>query len=112
MDIASKQLSREMIISTIKRDMPYLCKEFGVENLALFGSFARDAANEDSDIDIVVTLSKPLGFGFVKLIDYLESKLHRKVDLITNTTLELGIIDPRRSHIAREIQESLVNVSS
>ncbi len=90
--------------------MPYLRKQFGVENLALFGSVARDEANETSDIDIVVSLAEPLGFGFIQLADYLEDKLGCKVDLITATTLELGIADPRRRHIVKEIQESLIDV--
>lgn len=85
-------------------------EHFGVEKIALFGSFARGEATEDSDIDIVVSLSKPLGFAFIELADYLEEKLGRKVDLVTATTLEMGITDPRRAHIAKDIQESLIHV--
>jgi len=105
-----KHQSRATILSIIKKEMPYLCERFGVERIALFGSFARDKANEDSDIDIVVSLSKPLGFAFVQLGDYLEEKLGRKVDLVTATTLEIGIADPRKARIARDIQESLIYV--
>jgi predicted nucleotidyltransferase len=90
--------------------MPYLRKHFGVEQVALFGSFARNEATESSDIDVVISLSKPLGFDFIELADYLEGKLGHKVDLITKSTLELGITDPRRAHIAKDIQESLIYV--
>jgi uncharacterized protein len=102
--------NRTAIISKIKKEMPYLRQRYGVEQLALFGSYARDEAGEDSDIDIVVSLSQPLGFAFIELADYLEEKLGRKVDLITAATLEMGTADPRRAHIARAIQESLVHV--
>jgi uncharacterized protein len=102
--------TRAAIMRTIKKEMPYLHDHFGVEQVALFGSFARGNASHDSDIDIVVTLSKPLGFAFIQLADYLEQKLHRKVDLVTATTLESGMSDPRRAHIARDIQESLIYV--
>ena len=105
-----KPQSRVSILRIIKKEIPYLRQHFGVEQLALFGSFARDEANENSDIDIVVSLSKPLGFAFIQLADYLEEKLGRKVDLVTSTTLEIGIADPRRAHIAKNIQESLINV--
>jgi predicted nucleotidyltransferase len=71
----------------IHQEMPTLRQRFGVEQLALFGSFARDEASENSDIDLVVSLAKPLGFAFVQLADYLEEKLGRKVDLITTTTV-------------------------
>jgi uncharacterized protein len=102
--------NRVSILQTIKKEKPYLRERYGVESLALFGSFARGDAEESSDIDIAVTLSKPLGFAFFQLADYLESKLDRKVDLITRTTLELSITDPRRKHIAKEIEESLIDV--
>ena len=105
-----KPLNRSAILKAIQKEMPYLHEHFGVEQLALFGSFARDEAAKDSDIDLVVSLAKPLGFAFVELADYLEEILGRKVDLITATTLEMGITDPRRAHIARDIQESLIHV--
>ncbi len=105
-----KLRSRAAIIKTIQKDIPYLRQRFGVESLALFGSVARDEADESSDVDIVVSLSKPLGLAFIQLSDHLERILERKVDLITATTLEMGIADPRRAHIVKDIQESLVNV--
>jgi len=105
-----KPLDRIAILKIIHKEMPTLRQRFGVEKLALFGSFARDDATENSDIDLVVSLAKPLGFAFVELADYLEEKLGRRVDLITATTLEMGIADPRRAHIAKDIQESLIHV--
>jgi len=105
-----KSLSRAVIIKIIKKEMPTLHQRFGVEHIALFGSFARDEASENSDIDLVVSLARPLGFAFVELADYLEEKLGHKVDLITASTLQMGIADPRRAHIVRDIQESLIHV--
>ncbi len=105
-----KLRNRTAILKTIKNEMPFLRQRFGVEQLALFGSFARNEADDTSDIDLVVSLSKPLGFAFVQLADYLEEKLGHEVDLITLTTLELGLADPRRAHIAKDIQESLIRV--
>jgi predicted nucleotidyltransferase len=105
-----KPQNRETIFRIIKKETPYLRSRFGVEHLALFGSFARGEADEGSDIDILVSLERPLGFAFIQLADYLEEKLGRKVDLITATSLELSIADPRRAHIVKDIQESLIDV--
>ncbi len=58
------------IVKLIKKEMPYLRKQYGVDQVALFGSFARNEAAENSDIDIVVSLSKPLGFDFIKLAEF------------------------------------------
>ncbi len=105
-----KSLNRAAILKILQNEMPALRQRFGVEQIALFGSFAYDQASEKSDIDLVVSLSRPLGFAFIELAGYLEEKLGRKVDLITSTTLDMGITDPRRAHIAKDIQESLVYV--
>lgn len=105
-----KPMNKTAILSIIHKEIPTLRQRFGVEQIALFGSYAREDASEDSDIDLVVSLSKPLGFAFIELADYLEAKLGRKVDLITASTLELGLADPRRAHIAKDIQESLIHV--
>ncbi len=90
--------------------MPTLQQRYGVDQIALFGSVARNEASESSDIDLVVSLSKPLGFAFIELAYYLEEKIGCKVDLVTESTLEVGIADPRRAHIAKDIRESLIYV--
>lgn len=60
-----------------------------VKRAYVFGSYGRDEADEDSDIDILVELdySIHLGLGFVKMKSDLEEILHRKVDLVTEQSL-------------------------
>ncbi|MDD2793828.1 MAG: nucleotidyltransferase domain-containing protein [Sediminibacterium sp.] len=55
----------------------------------LFGSFSREEAFEDSDIDILVELdySKHIGLGFVNMKLDLEDKLHKKVDLVSISSI-------------------------
>jgi predicted nucleotidyltransferase len=52
----------------------------------LFGSFSRNEAGGDSDIDILVDLdySKHIGLGFVTMQSELQQKLHKKIDLISS----------------------------
>ena len=49
----------------------------------LFGSYSRNEANHESDIDILVELdySKHIGLGFVQMKFDLEERLNKKVDL-------------------------------
>jgi uncharacterized protein len=101
---------KQVIISIIQREKPYLKSRFGVNQIALFGSTATGKADESSDVDILVSLSEPLGFSFIQLADYLERKIGRKVDLITASTLDIGSKDPRRAHIAKEIRGNLIYV--
>ena len=59
-----------------------LAEELHVASLALFGSYARDEQTPQSDIDLLVTFSRPVGFGFMHLADRLEALLGRPVDLL------------------------------
>jgi len=55
-----------------------------VESLALFGSYARDTVQADSDVDLLVEFNRPVGlFAFVQLQLQLEALLDRRVDLVT-----------------------------
>jgi uncharacterized protein len=51
----------------------------------LFGSYSRKDADDNSDVDLLVELdySQHIGFGFVRIKEGLEKKLHRKVDLVS-----------------------------
>lgn len=60
----------------------------------LFGSFSRDEALDESDIDILVELdySKHIGLGFVNMKLDLEDKLHKKVDLVSSNAISKHIL--------------------
>lgn len=55
----------------------------GVAEVWLFGSAARDELRPDSDIDVLVRLSRPLGLAFFDLAPVLEDWLGRPVDVGT-----------------------------
>lgn len=60
-----------------------------VKKAYVFGSYARNEAEMDSDIDLLVELdfSVPIGLGFVQMKFDLESLLKRKVDLVSEDAL-------------------------
>ncbi len=69
-------------------------KRFGVTRIALFGSFARDAAREDSDVDLLVEFAHPVGlFEFIDLQSHLAALLGRRVDLATVEMLHESMRD-------------------
>ena len=60
----------------------------GVKSLAVFGSFARGAATDNSDIDMLVEFDQPAGlFEFIRLKYYLEELTKRRIDLVTPDAL-------------------------
>lgn len=102
--------TQEIILQTLAKELPNLRQRYGVEKIALFGSFANATADETSDIDLLIEFSRPLGFKFMQLADYLESLLGRKVDLVTFDSLKRGSLHPRRAHIAENIVRTLIYV--
>ena len=60
-------------------------RRLGVKRLALFGSFARDAASDESDIDLLVEFSpgRKSFTTFMQLQDLLEDLLGRRIELVT-----------------------------
>lgn len=66
-------------------------RERGLASLALFGSFARNDARPDSDVDVLVDIAADVPFSLVDLVavkDFLEDRLGRPVDVVTKNGLE------------------------
>jgi len=80
--------SKIEIENKLKALKPYLFNEYNVERIGYFGSFSRNEQKEDSDIDILVSFEKPLGWEFFDLKDLLERELQLKVDLVSETALK------------------------
>jgi hypothetical protein len=86
-------------LEKLRESKAYLQSKYGVQELAVFGSFARDEQQAESDVDILVTIDQPLGVEFVDLAMDLENILQQKVDLVSSR----GI----KSRYLAEIKEEL-----
>ena len=58
-------------------------QHFVVKTIGVFGYVANGDASDESDIDILVELKAPKYDWWAELLEFLQSKLGRKVDLIT-----------------------------
>ena len=71
-----------------------MLQAFAVARLSLFGSFARDEGRLDSDVDLLVEFSRPIGlFEFVRLQRELSQILGHKIDLVTPAALKPQLRD-------------------
>lgn len=69
-----------------------LVEQYNVASLELFGSYVRHEQQKDSDLDILVTFSKPPSlFKFVRLENHLSDTLGVKVDLVMKDSLKPAI---------------------
>jgi predicted nucleotidyltransferase len=98
------------VIDTLQAELPYLRQHYGVTRLAIFGSVARGEDRSDSDIDLLVDLSCPLGLDFVDLVFHLEDVLKRPVDLATFDAFNRTAQNPRRKKLVARVLEDLIDV--
>ena len=80
---------RQVDALSVLRDRAEILRErYEVAELSVFGSVARDAFTEDSDVDLLVQFRGGATIQrLLDLKDFLEGLLHRKVDLVTTGAL-------------------------
>lgn len=76
-------INKDFIIKTLIQEFPKLKSDFSVQRIGLFGSYSLNQANEESDIDLIIEFSQPIGLKFITLCDYLEKLFNKKVDVLT-----------------------------
>ena len=95
------QIEKELVIKKLKEIKDYLRKEYGIENIGLFGSLVRNEQNESSDIDLLIEIQAEMLslIKYMKLKFFLEDVLGRKVDLVLSRAIK-----PRlRERILKEV---------
>jgi uncharacterized protein len=81
--------TREQIIARLRQSKPLLRKEFPLQRLALFGSYARGTqVDGQSDVDIFVEVEPSIGLRFVMLAERLEQLLGERVDLVSRRAIK------------------------
>ena len=77
------------IIAMLRAALPELKNEWPNRSLAVFGSRARDNANPDSDLDVLVEFNRPIGpSAFLSLEEKLAAIAGVRVDLVSAAALE------------------------
>ena len=96
-------MNRDEVLSVLRAHKATLAQRFGVAELAVFGSFARDRATDDSDLDVMVRFDGPIHWErYFGARFYLEYLLGRPVDLVTEKDL--------RPEVWRYVERDVVNV--
>lgn len=72
------------ILDTLRDMRAELREHYHVSSIGIFGSYSRKHQTEQSDLDLVVEFSKPIGMmAFVHLKNLLSDRLAIRVDLVT-----------------------------
>jgi predicted nucleotidyltransferase len=76
-------------LDKLQKLKPYLIDKYSVKRISVFGSFIRNEAIDESDLDILVSFSdSPDLFNLASLNIYLENELGIKVDLVPDVNLK------------------------
>lgn len=89
-----------MEVSEIQQKITPILRSHGIKRASIFGSRARGNAREDSDVDLVVQLGKPMGLvAYGRFVGELEKALEREVDVVT----EQGLSKHIRQYVEKDL---------
>ena len=76
-------METEQILSILREYKSRVAKEYGILEIGVFGSAARNKSTAESDVDVVIHILKPDLFMLSGIKSDLEEKLNRPVDIVT-----------------------------
>jgi predicted nucleotidyltransferase len=97
-----KCMTKAIILSFLAEHKGELQDKFGIQKIALFGSYAKGTANDNSDIDIAIETKEKDFFIRDDLREYLEEHLKKSVDV--------GYLDSFREFYRQKIERDLIYV--
>lgn len=75
-------MKRDDILAVLREFMRDYAEEYGILQIGIFGSTARDEAGEESDVDILVKTRTANPFTLVHVKEAIERRVHKHVDII------------------------------
>jgi uncharacterized protein len=75
-------MKRDDILAILREFKRDYAEKYGILEIGIFGSIARDDAREDSDVDICVKTITPNPFTLVHIREEIEGRVQKHVDII------------------------------
>jgi predicted nucleotidyltransferase len=96
-------VTRDEVLRILRSHKSVLKERFGIEEMALFGSFSRNEGHEESDVDLaIVKTTKKSYWTLMDVMNYLSDILGREVDV--------GFYDAIRPFYRRRIEKDMIYV--
>jgi len=96
----TSNLTKEHILGFLRENKDFLKEEFDIDNIILFGSFARDEAGKKSDINILIDTKTSCFDNRFRFTELLKKEFKRKVTVT--------YLDSVRTFIMRCIKDDMV----
>jgi len=75
-------MTKENILHYLKDKKDNFKNRYNIIKIGIFGSYAKDRANSNSDIDIVVEFDKFDAFNLIGIKQDIEKDLKKRVDIV------------------------------
>jgi uncharacterized protein len=75
-------MKRDDILAILRKFKQDNAEKYGILEIGIFGSMARDEAREDSDVDICIKTKTPNPFTLVHIKEDIEGMIHKHVDIV------------------------------
>ncbi len=76
-------MNKSQLLMELKKFKNTHQQKYGIKGIGFFGSYSRDESHQNSDIDVVVELSRQDLFNIIGIKQDLEEVLHRSVDVVS-----------------------------
>ena len=81
--------SKADILETLKANKSKLVEKYSISELGLFGSFARNDFDENSDIDILVDFNEKIdGYDYIRLAHEFEDIFKQRIDMVSRKSIK------------------------
>lgn len=93
-------MDTQQIKIILRKQLSELSQKYQLESIGVFGSYIRNQQKPSSDLDVLVTFSKPPSLlKFIELENYLSDLFGVKVDLVMKDVLKPAI----GKHVLNEV---------
>ncbi len=95
-------LKQNQILSSLRSYKEEHCNDYGIEEIGIFGSYARDMAKENSDVDVFVKLKHSNLFLLSRIRIELEELLGIHTDIVQ-------LRDKMNTYLKKHIEEEAIS---
>lgn len=95
-------MTKDDVLNYLREHYQEFHNKYNVEKIGLFGSYARDEATKDSDIDIFVQMHPKL-LDMIAIKQLIEEDLHKKVDIVR-------LRDKMNPYLKKQILKDGINI--
>ncbi len=75
-------MERDAVLAILRDFKQNFADKYGILEIGIFGSTARDEAREDSDVDVCIKTKTPDPFALVHIKEEIESRVRKHVDIV------------------------------